>query len=119
MTVAEQIGQITETRSGGIDPLHGVTDHAKLGELTAAMDEHGWQGAPILADGETALTGSHRIPAAHEAWVDIPRVQAGDVCALFGADWDEIKDGDTADVAYGRLLDALPTEVIAYLGIQA
>lgn len=62
--------------TGNIQPVHGVHDVAKLEQLIESMETTGWQGRPILAIGTEeyaqALTGSHRIEAAHRAGIDIP-----------------------------------------------
>jgi len=68
-----------------IQPLHSARDADKLDALCLSMD-NGWDGRPVLAvqDGDTlyALTGSHRIAAAHKTAVDV------DVLAIVGYDFD-------------------------------
>lgn len=126
MTIwAHQISAITETRSHGLDPLHEPNNTAKVAELAASMKTNGWQGAPIVAAGEQALTGSHRIAAVSHLWnrdgidVEIPRVEIADLCELYGLHWTTIlmdeHDGDTYQAA-SALRELLPREVVGYLG---
>ena len=60
-----------------IKPLHQVRNKRLLAELSADMEENGWQGRPLLViERESkepryvAWTGSHRIAAAIEAGLD-------------------------------------------------
>lgn len=59
-----------------INPIHEVRDQVKLEQLIASMENEGWTGRPVLAIGTMeyaqALTGSHRIEAAHRIGIDIP-----------------------------------------------
>ena len=41
-------------------PFHEVRDIEKLNELVASMQANGWQGMPLVADGEQLITGAHR-----------------------------------------------------------
>lgn len=124
MTIIEQIDDITETRSHGIDPLHEPYNAAKVAELADALRANGWQGAPIVVAGEQAVTGSHRIAAATRLWnqdgieVEIPRIEISDLCELYGLDWDAITaeyDYDLYEAATA-LKHKLPREVVDYLG---
>lgn len=113
------IHERTEVRQGGINPLHDPYDSAKLAALIEDMTENGWRGAPLVVDGEQALTGSHRYWAALETWIDIPRVDIEDVCDLFGVDWSGHCDEweDTHD-RYINIADKLPAEIVEYLGLD-
>lgn len=116
---AERITEITETCSGGLDPMHEAIDADKLMELIAAMEMHGWVGAPVVCHGEQALTGSHRMAAAREAGhVPVPRVDVSELCEAYGTDWDEVLAAHCDDWywAAAALRDLLPREVVTYLG---
>ena len=52
-------------------PPHGARDAARLEALVAALLS-GVEITPIVVDGDTALTGSHRIAAQRAAWGDLP-----------------------------------------------
>lgn len=57
-----------------IVPFHEVRNQEKFEKLTADMEEHGWNGRPLLVidcKGEyRALTGSHRLSAARKAGLE-------------------------------------------------
>lgn len=114
------ISEWTETHQGGINPLHEVVDVEKYETLVADMEENGWKGAPLVVECEQALTGSHRYWAATETFTGIPRIDVTDLCDLFDADWDTLKNdhgGDWWEAA--RYLDeVLPREVVDYLGLD-
>lgn len=120
ISIEQRIEQITETRSGGIDPAHGVMERGKVAALTASMEQHGWQGAPVVVDGESAVTGSHRLMAANEVWIDVPRVQLAEVCDLFGVDWAAHREDCGGDwhEAVVTVDQILPREVVDYLGLD-
>jgi len=118
-SIAEQIAEIAETRSGGLDPMHEAIDADKLAELASAMEVHGWVGAPVVSHGEQALTGSHRMRAAREVGdVSVPRVDVSELCEAYGLDWDGVlgEHGDDWYWAAAALRDLLPREVVIYLG---
>ncbi|MEW1737974.1 hypothetical protein AB0346_18655 [Nocardia beijingensis] len=116
------IENLTETSRGGFTPLHEVRDAAKLADLTAGMRRSGWQGPPLVVDGEQALTGSHRYWAAVASDTDIPRVAIAELCEALGVDWEahlEEHDGSLRiDGAYRTIADKLPAEVVYYLGLD-
>lgn len=125
-TIEEAIESITETRSFGVDQLHEIYDPTKVAALMDSMEATGWQGVPIVVDGEQALTGSHRIAAVDRLWnregieVPIPRVEISDLCELYGIDWNTVRreyDGDTYQAA-ASLRTELPREVVDYLGFD-
>lgn len=126
MDVAEHIAAITSAEAGSLNPLHAAVDRDKLNHLVADIDENGWQGAPLVVDGENAFTGAHRIAAAAKLWnehsisVEIPRVEISDLCEMYGLDWAEMVeqyDGDTYEAA-SALRAELPSEVVDYLGFD-
>lgn len=121
---AQDIAEHTETKPFGLDPLHEVTDRAKVAILVKDMAVHGWTGPPIVADGEQAYTGVHRIAAvtllanSDGIEVQIPRVQISDLCALYDVDWAALTDdcnGDRYEAATS-LHSLLPVAVLEYLG---
>lgn len=106
-------------------PAHQADDADRLAALRASMDENGWVGAPVLVDGEQALTGSHRITAAAREMLDaIPRVEVRDLAAAYGIDWDALvadQCGDETLLWYRaaiELADLLSADVVAYLGMD-
>ena len=55
-------------------PFHGICDEGKLNDLIASMSANGWQGAPLVADGDQLVTGAHRWVAAREVEINAPVV---------------------------------------------
>lgn len=56
-------------------PLHEIKDWAKVDSIAASMDAEGWTSYPVLVVdcGEgvgQALTGTHRLAAAHRCGID-------------------------------------------------
>ena len=49
-----------------MDTLHEVTDKAKVTKLAQQIAQNGWQGAPMVADGDLLITGVHRYAALRE-----------------------------------------------------
>lgn len=104
------------------------TDAAKVADLAAAIDAAGWQGAPLVADGEMLLTGSHRYDAAVRVlgWTanDVPTVDVREVFADAGADYDamlakQMDSGLSWEVAVPLLLAELPAAVVAEYGFDS
>ena len=46
-----------------MDTLHGVTDNEKVQRIAESIEANGWQGAPMVTDGELLITGVHRYAA--------------------------------------------------------
>lgn len=120
--------QTTALDPDTIQPLHEVTDEAKLAELAQSMRRDGWTGAPIVVAtrewGPDACTGSHRIVAAREAGIDVPAVELADLFAREGHNLNvELADYEAAGLSLYDLLvriaDYLPADVIAEHGIDA
>jgi hypothetical protein len=103
----------------GYTTYHPVYDQTKLAELTASMECHGWQGAPLIADGDQLITGAHRYPAALAAGI-VPQIV--DIRDIFPA-WDDIHaefGSPTADeYDYVCALEQLPAELRETYGIDA
>lgn len=120
-TSGNVVDAMAETLAEGttLNPLHGAYDEDRLAELTLSMIEHGWIGAPVVAAGENALTGSHRIQAAATTDTPLRVVQVVRLCAEYGIDWAEISA--THDYESDSLADLerlLPRDVVDYLGLD-
>jgi len=46
-----------------MDTLHEVTDPAKAERIAESIELNGWQGAPMVSDGDLLITGVHRYAA--------------------------------------------------------
>lgn len=114
------IENLTTVRTSTPDPAHPFMDPAKLAALTESMEAHGWVGAPIVVDGDQALTGAHRIRAAAAAWVDIPRIGVAELADAHGIDWDALLDEHRRDWyrAAIALAELLPAAVVDALGMD-
>ncbi len=124
--VEERVDALIETCSGWQpEPLHEAEERSKVKALAADMLERGWQGPPVVVDGDLAVTGSHRLAARARAWnegvdVALPVVELSEVCAEFGADWDAHRGDELDWYEAVRTIDVkLPREVVAYLGLDA
>lgn len=114
------------TRPSDLLPPHEARDQGKLTALVAAMQADGWIGAPIVAAGDQALTGSHRIAAAEAAKLDeIPTVDVADLLAEQGQSWcdlvEEMAECGASTPWYEvacRLGDHLPADIIAHYGLD-
>lgn len=74
-----------------MEVLHEVRDEAKVAELAASIGRDGWQGAPLVADGEQLLTGTHRYAACKLVGLaddEIPTIDVRDLFAGAGMDFD-------------------------------
>lgn len=71
---------------------HDVHDEEKLGHLTESMTETGWNGPPVIVHEGQAFTGSHRIPAAQQAGIEVPTVQVENLFAHYGQDLQSAMD---------------------------
>lgn len=60
------------------NPPHKATDRNKLAALVRAF-RRGDEVQPIVYNGESAITGSHRIAAARIARVDVPAVECAEL----------------------------------------
>lgn len=99
--------------------LHEPEDVAKLDQLAMAMREQGWQGAPLVADGDDLITGAHR----HYAWTqlvgraefEIPIIDIRELCP----EYDEIM-ADESDwyVGVTWIVSRLPAEIREQYGLD-
>ncbi len=58
-----RVGALIFTDSSLPETLHPIRDGMRLVELARSLETHGWQGPPVVVDGDRALTGSHRVAA--------------------------------------------------------
>lgn len=107
-----------------MDTLHKVTDQAKVDRIAKSIEENGWQGAPMVTDGELLLTGVHRYAALcqidREALVDANTIDIRDICEGYDdqiAEW--MEDGDEWYEALVRVLDELDADTQEQYGIDA
>lgn len=121
-TVGDIVARIdawTDTRASGISPVHEATDAEKYTALVASMTEYGWHGAPLVVDGDQALTGAHRFSAAQATNTEIPCIQIEDVCRVFGVDWSAHRaEYETDYQAHLDIAEKLPAAVVQYLGLD-
>lgn len=106
-------------------PYHEVRDHSKVARLMDAMEQHGWQGPPIVVDSEQALTGVHRIAAWRALGrpdFDIPTIELRDVFAEAGLDMDELHalwgHPTLDDPAFVQFVNAIPKHIRAKYGLD-
>jgi hypothetical protein len=102
-------------------PRHDVYDPAKRDQIAADMTANGWQGAPVVADTETAqaITGSHRVSAARLAEAEIPAVDIFDLADAAGIDlYDLIDTYGTLEGALPRFCADLPADVRDAYGLD-
>lgn len=108
---------------------HEVTDPTKVAHLIADIATYGWQGAPLVADGEMLLTGVHRSAALKElGWsrADIGEVTIDirDIFAANGLDYDALREEEGCndedfEVSLPWVINHLPQAVIDRYGIEA
>ena len=67
---------------------HGIQEQDKLDSLVASMAVDGWLGAPLVADNDQLLTGSHRWVAAELAGIEAPVIDIRELVA----GWDTLID---------------------------
>lgn len=112
--------------STGVEPLdmhtmHPEPEEDKVGALAADMEQRGWHGAPIVAWGNRAWTGTHRIAAWNAIDGDlIPVVQLDDLLDAHGLninDYDELLDYDEA-YAVARMAADLPADTRTAYGLD-
>jgi ParB-like chromosome segregation protein Spo0J len=119
-----------------IQPWHEPDDEDKLTALADSMRTDGWVGAPIVtiaardygwgAGNPVAITGSHRIPAAAKAGVEVPAVDLDDLLRAHGSSLAEVDeqtgtnpDDERHEEAVTRLDYFLPADVIEHYGLDA
>lgn len=100
-------------------PFHEIRDIKKLHELVASMRANGWQGAPLVADGEQLITGAHRCVAAQNAGIALEVVDIRDIYP----EWDVLHAEYGCPTANEReyvfALEDLPVELRDRFGIDA
>lgn len=115
----QTVDELAEEISGTLNQRHWPDDPDRLAAITQSMTDCGWIGAPVVADGENALTGTHRIQAAHDTDTPLRVVQIADLCTVYGVDWNDIYRAYDYDWERLAELDRLlPRDVVAYLGLD-
>lgn len=77
-----------------IDQWHPHHDEDKIESLVESLEDGGWDGLPILVNGDQALTGAHRIEASRRADMDkIPVKEIAEAIEEFGEDPLDYQDG--------------------------
>lgn len=115
---------MTETAliaANSLTPWNDVDDAEKLTALIASMEVDGWVGAPVVVDGDQAVTGSHRIIAARQADIEVPTVDIRDLFANAGLDYDDVVEeygGDRYEIVV-RAEQFLPGDVVDQYGLDA
>jgi hypothetical protein len=98
---------------GHLTPLHEITDWGKALDLAASIEDRGWQGAPLVVDGDQLLTGTHRYAACQVLGLlddEIPTVEIAEVFAAAGLDLEaELAENGFAD-PWANLSDLLVVE---------
>lgn len=111
-----------------MNPLHRVTDPEKVQTLAQSMEEHGWQGAPLVIWPvyEQLLTGVHRFTAAHEElgwdYSEIPTIDIADVFREDGLDFEQVLEEEGfpsyASSVFGRVIQRLSPSILEKYGID-
>lgn len=106
-------------------PPHEITDPDKVKTLVANIEANGWQGPPLVKDGECLITGTHRYAAAQElGWSDyeIPTVELAQLFEDAGLDMIEVHTEygcpGIDDPLFDDFLGELPTEILDQYGIE-
>lgn len=96
---------------------HEIRDETKLAALVASMQADGWVGAPLVADNDQLLTGSHRWVAAEMAGIEAPVIDIRELIE----DWDVLIDETgltNYQVAITEAVRDLPAAIITEYGID-
>lgn len=107
------------------EPPPAAESQATVANLSASMRRDGWLGAPLVADGDQLITGSHR----HAAWLDIhgadddiPTIPLRDVFAEddldFDAEWAASGNPVLGDQEFVALLELLSATTREKYGID-
>lgn len=95
-------------------------EQAHVNEIADSMRHNGWQGAPLVAlpDYAVSYTGTHRLRAAQAAGLnEVPAVDLADLFTACGLDLNEICDEHDLGLLSDRaeIVDHLPEDVrVAY-----
>jgi hypothetical protein len=122
-----QVIEATTATTIQYEPYHGVHDEDKLAALVASMLANGWQGVPVVADGNCLMTGSHRwhaveqIEQMHE--IDAPEVllhvvDIRDIYPEFDDLMDEFDNPTISEPMYAMAIDNLPEALKEMYGID-
>jgi hypothetical protein len=122
-----QVIEVTTATTQEYEPYHGVHNEDKLAALVADMLANGWQGAPVVADGNCLMTGSHRwhavrkIERMHE--IDTPEVllhvvDIRDIYPEFDDLMDDFDNPIIGEPMYAMAIDNLPEDLKEEYGID-
>jgi hypothetical protein len=111
------------------EPYHGVHDEDKLATLIGNMVLNGWQGAPVVADGDCLITGAHRWHAVREiekmyevgktdTEVLLHVVDIRDIYPEFDDLMDEFDNPTIGEPLYAQAIDSLPADIRDTYGID-
>lgn len=110
-----------------VEPLdhhtwHPAPEDDKVEALATDMEQRGWAGAPIVAWGDRAWTGTHRIAAWRLATEEyaVPAIQLADLLEAHGLDIDDYNDLLDYDEAYAvaRMAADLPVDTRDTYGLD-
>jgi hypothetical protein len=124
-----QVIEPTTASARQYEPYHGVHDEDKLATLIGNMVLNGWQGAPVVADGDCLITGSHRwhavkqIERMYEAdktdtEVLLHVVDIRDIYPEFDDLMDEFDNPVVGEPMYAMAIDSLPADIRDAYGID-
>lgn len=106
-----------------METLHGVTDEAKVQRIAESIERDGWQGAPMVADGDLLLTGVHRYAAMRqldrEDVVERHTIEIRDICPDYDAKVAELMAEDFSGLeAIQMVLEDMPEATRTEYGID-
>ena len=102
----------------GYNPFHEVIDRNKLAELIESMERDGWQGAPLVADGDQLITGAHRYVASIAAGIDAQVVDIRDIYPEWETLHAEFGSPASNEPDYVCAVLELPADIIEMYGID-
>lgn len=102
--------------------VHEERDGGKTQLLIEDMSVNGWQGCPLVADGDQLITGTHRYIAAQALDIAVPTIQLDELYALAGLNMVALHETHGSptinELAFVDFLSELPTAMIQEYGID-
>jgi len=108
-----------------MDTLHEVRDTAKVERIAKSIEENGWTGAPMVADGDLLITGVHRYAALREldleAELDEHTIDIRDLVEDYDAKIEAMmeEDGDEWYEALVRIISEMDKATAEQYGMDA